>query len=248
MTRDVLPERVHREYREVPTVDFCVDSIIRGGRVRARRRRAARAGGAIAAVAAGVLALGPGLDLVDRPGTTAVPGGSPSSTASAPVSVGCLAPARIAGCEDRIRSWASTSAGKWSFRQSGMGIMPGYGPGGWSFELTRERPGASDIIEHLEITLVPETVDPAAQFPDLAFVRGSETLSDGSRTWVSPMASTTHIDGTVLQGVDGERASVVILLKADDTSVSKLEPGMAPLPTGWDKDVFNLLNDLIAGH
>ena len=146
--------------------------------------------------------------------------------------MGCLAAHLIRDCEERIQSWASTSAGNWKFRQSGFGTNPDYGTVGWSFELTRQRSGASDISEDLEITLLPESIDLAATLPNLPFTPDPASLSDGSQSWVSPMAASTHIDGTVLQGGDGQRLSVVILLKADDTSAGKLEPGVAPLPMG----------------
>jgi len=248
MTQDVLPDQVHREYRELPDREFEVDSIIRGGRTRRRRRRAVQASGAVAAVAAGFLVLGPGVALLDRASTTTLPSGPSPSPHVATVSVGCLAPQWIGDCEERILAWASTSAGQWNFRQSGFGANPAYGAAGRSFELTRQRPGASDISEHLEITVVTEGIDLAAQLPNLAFTPDPAALSDGSQSWVSPMAAATHIDGTILQGVDGQRASVVILLKADDTSVGKLEPGVAPLPMGWSKDRRSLLEALIRGR
>ena len=247
MNETFLTEKSRAEYRDLPSADFTVEDVMAGGRTRIRLRRRMRAAGAAAAVTAGVLALGPGLGLMDRTSTVAVPGGSASATPTARVSVGCLAPDGITACEGRIRSWAATSGGQWDLRDSTFIPNSEYGAGGRSIEVTHEnRSGAADISEYLQIVIVPARVKPAAQFPNLPFVRDSSALSDGSQTWVSPMADATHIDGTVLEGIDGHRASVVIILKADDNSVSNMKPSVAPLPTGWNKDVRDLLEALIA--
>ncbi|KGN34417.1 hypothetical protein N802_12810 [Knoellia sinensis KCTC 19936] len=249
MTNDLLSERAQDEYREVPRPGFSVEDLLRGGRRRIRRRRAVRGVGVVAAVAAVALAAGPGLALLrDTPGTT-LPGGPASPTPTSTVSVGCLKPSDLAGCDARIRAWAAGSKGTWDLSQSEFEVVtPSQPENVRSISVTRDRrPEGGRITEYLQISLVPGDFELHEELPELRFPPDPpDALSDGSPIRIAPMAPETHMEGTVLEAVDGRRAAVMILLKSDDTSTNTLTPGMAPLPEGWDEDVRALLEALIA--
>lgn len=245
MTQDVLPERVHREYREVPDGAFDLDSIIRRGRVRGRRRRAAQASGLVAAVAAGVFAVGPGLGLMGQWSTLgqAQISGDPDA---ANASKGCLTAADLARCEGQIRRW-SEEAG-WDASDRKFQQHPAFSPGSFYLASERDRADSTTIRDFVQVVVTRGPQEGVQAHLEPLPGAGNLQLSDGSVAEIRDSGGSQHLREIFLPAGPG-RAGVLVTINsnvpASKTPTSQPET-TTPLPAGWDEQARRLLEVLIA--